>query len=214
MFGNPQNRDFVLRALCTRRAGKCAMRRAFAHLPLEMRCFVSECSVAMTNLRCTRYWYQICDTVPWFPIQTPLKDACMKKNEPVTTVMTALLTTARIGDPLSKLRKMFVASNVHHIPVVSGDNLVGIVSWNDMLRISFGEIATQDGKSVDNLLDHQYELSEVMNKEPKTISVHGTVRDAARILGSNNFHSLPVVDGEKLVGIVTSTDLINYLASL
>lgn len=138
----------------------------------------------------------------------------MKKNEPVTTVMTALLTTARMGDPLSKLRKMFVASNVHHIPVVSGDNLVGIVSWNDMLRISFGEIETQDGKSIDSLLDHQYALSDVMNKEPTTISVHGTVRDAARILGSNTFHSLPVVDGEKLVGIVTSTDLINYLANL
>ncbi len=138
----------------------------------------------------------------------------MKKNEPVTTVMTPLLTTAHIGDPLSKLRKMFEASNVHHIPVVSGDNLVGIVSWNDMLRISFGEIETQDGKTVDNLLDHQYQLSDVMHKNPTTMSVHGTVRDAARILGSNNFHSLPVVDGEKLVGIVTSTDLINFLANL
>lgn len=138
----------------------------------------------------------------------------MKKNEPVATVMTSLLTTARIGDPLSKVRKMFEASNVRHIPVVSGDKLIGIISWNDMLRISFGEIVAQDGKSVDSLLDHQYELSAVMNKDPKTISVHGTVRDAARILGSSSFHSLPVVDGEKLVGIVTSKDLINYLASL
>lgn len=68
----------------------------------------------------------------------------MKKNEPVATVMTSLLTTARIGDPLSKVRKMFEASNVRHIPVVSGDKLIGIISWNDMQPAPLG---TSDSKS-------------------------------------------------------------------
>ncbi|NQV23974.1 MAG: CBS domain-containing protein, partial [Rhodopirellula sp.] len=36
-------------------------------------------------------------------------------------------------------------------------------------------------------------------------------RDAANVLAHSNFHSLPVVDGKKLVGLVTSTDLIRYL---
>ena len=36
-----------------------------------------------------------------------------------------------------------------------------------------------------------------------------SIRDAARILGANSFHSLPIVDGDKLVGLVTSTDLIS-----
>jgi CBS domain-containing protein len=40
------------------------------------------------------------------------------------------------------------------------------------------------------------------------------VRDAARILAEANFHALPVVDGENLVGIVTSTDLLKFLADL
>lgn len=138
----------------------------------------------------------------------------MKKNEPVTKVMTSLLTTAQQGDPISKVRKMFDACDVHHIPVVSGDKLVGIVSWNDMLRISFGDYGSQDNKGLDAILDHEYTLSDVMNQAPTTISVKATVRDAARLLANNSFHSLPVVDGEKLVGIVTSTDLIQYLAEL
>lgn len=138
----------------------------------------------------------------------------MKKNESVTKVMTAQLTTIHEGEPVSKVRKIFDAADVHHVPVVSGDRLVGIISSHDMLRISFGEYGNQDGKGLDSLLDHTYTLVDVMSKNPTTISTSGTVRDAARILGSSNFHSLPVVDGEKLVGIVTSTDLINYLADL
>ncbi len=61
------------------------------------------------------------------------------------------------------------------------------------------------------MLDHTYKLADVMKKDPTTISVSGTVRDAAQILANADFHSLPVVDGRKLVGLVTSTDLIRYL---
>ncbi len=138
----------------------------------------------------------------------------MKKNEPVSKVMTSLLTTVHEGDPVSRLRKIFEASNIHHVPVVSGDDLIGIVSLSDLMRVSFGAYGSQDGKSLDAMLDHTYTLADVMQSNPQTISIDGTVRDAARLLGSNSFHSLPVVEGKKLVGIVTSTDLINFLANL
>jgi CBS domain-containing protein len=138
----------------------------------------------------------------------------MKKNEPITKVMTSLLTTANEGDSVSKVRKMFDACDVHHIPVVSGDKLIGIISWNDILRVSFGELGSQDDKNLDAILDHTYSLTDIMNTSPTTLPVKSTVRDAARLLSSNSFHSLPIVDGEKLVGIVTSTDLIRYLAEL
>ena len=51
-----------------------------------------------------------------------------------------------------------------------------------------------------------------MQNHPVTIGVEGTVRDAARLLSTGGFHSLPVVgyDG-RLQGIVTSTDLIRLL---
>lgn len=136
----------------------------------------------------------------------------MKKNEPITQVMTDLLTTANESDPVSKVRKMFEACGVHHIPVVSGEKLIGIVSWTDLLRVSFGAAGSTDGKNLDAMLDHNYTVTDMMNSNPTTIEVTGTVRQAARILGSNSFHSLPVVEGERLVGIVTSTDLINFLA--
>ncbi len=138
----------------------------------------------------------------------------MKKNEPVSQIMTTDIISVHDGDPVSKLRKIFEANHIQHIPVVSGDKLIGIISWNDFMRISFGEFGNQDAKGLDEILDHTYKIHDVMNKDLTTLPIGSTIRDAARILGSNSFHALPVVDGDKLVGIVTSTDLIRYLAEL
>ncbi|WDQ16765.1 CBS domain-containing protein [Rhodopirellula sp. P2] len=136
----------------------------------------------------------------------------MKKNEPLTKIMSTGLQTIHDGEPVSKLRAMFESGGIHHIPVVSGEKLIGIVSWSDFVRISFGEFGNQTSKSLDQTLDHLYKVHDVMVADCVTIEKSSTIRDAARLLGSHSFHSLPVVEGEKLVGIVTSTDLIQYLA--
>lgn len=138
----------------------------------------------------------------------------MKKNEPITKIMTTELTTAHSGQSVSSLRPIFEEGKIHHIPVVNGDELIGIVTSNDFLRISFGEFGNQDGKGLDSILDHTYKMHDVMHPNPVTIPRDGTIRDAARLLASQSFHALPVVEGNKLVGLVTSTDLIQYLADL
>jgi len=138
----------------------------------------------------------------------------MKKNEPISRIMSTSPVTVHVSDPISKVRQLIEEHAVHHVPVVSGDKLVGIISWSDLLRVSFGEYGNQDGKRLDTILDHTYKMSDLMVSDPTTITVNGTVRDAARILAEGKFHALPVVDGEKLAGIVTSTDLIKVLAEL
>lgn len=100
---------------------------------------------------------------------------------------------------------------IHHLPVTDGDRLVGIITSNDFLRVSFGEFGNQDARSLDAILDHTYAIGDLMNADPTKLNKDQTVRDAATILATSNFHSLPVVDGEKLVGIVTSSDLIQHL---
>ncbi|MEL7500435.1 MAG: CBS domain-containing protein [Planctomycetota bacterium] len=136
----------------------------------------------------------------------------MKKNESVSKIMSTELTTVHDAQPVSTLRKIFEANTIHHVPVVSGETLIGIVSSNDFMRVSFGEFGNQDGKGLDAILDHTYKMHDLMTQNPTTIPRSATIRDAARVLGTANFHALPVVDGEKLVGIVSSKDLVQYLA--
>ncbi len=135
----------------------------------------------------------------------------MKRNESVSKIMTADPVAVGRNEPVSKARHMHEKHEIHHLPVTDGQKLVGIVTSSDFLRVSFGEFGNQDERSLDSILDHTYSISDIMNASPVTIDVHQSVRDAATVLVSNSFHSLPVVDGDKLVGIVTSSDLIQYL---
>ena len=127
--------------------------------------------------------------------------------------MSTQLVTVHHGDPVSNARKLMQVTGVHHIPVVSGDNLVGIISWSDILNLSFGQAFGADERAVDAVLDHSVTLEQVMKKNPVTLGHDGYVRQAAELLAKGEFHSLPIVSGAKLVGIVTSTDLIKYLLS-
>lgn len=138
----------------------------------------------------------------------------MRKNEPVTHVMTENPITVHHGDPISKVREIFQNNDIHHLPVVSGKELKGMISWTDLMRISFGDTFNQDDKSVDVTLDHTFTIEDVMQKELRTVSPSDAVRDAAVALGEVEFHALPVVSGKELVGIVTTKDLIRFLVSL
>jgi len=135
----------------------------------------------------------------------------MKQNEPVTRIMSTNLATVHHGEPLSKVRKLMQEAGVHHVPVVSGEDLVGLISWSDVLRLSFSDAFNTDERAVDAALDHSLSLEQVMVREPITIADTAKVREAAEILARGDFHALPVVSGKKLVGMVTSTDLIRYL---
>ena len=105
------------------------------------------------------------------------------------------------------------ASRQKQIP--SSDELIGVISWSDILRLSFADALGSDDRAVDATLDHSFTLEQVMSADPITISSHhGTVREAAEILAKGKFHALPVVDGKNLVGLVTSSDLLRYLADL
>lgn len=135
----------------------------------------------------------------------------MKKHEPISHVMSTHLVTVHHGDPASKVRRLAAEHGVHHIPVVKGDQLVGIISSSDILRVSFGDTFQADERAVDATLDHTFTIEQLMKKDPVTLTDGATIRDAAEILAKGEFHAVPVVHGTRLVGIVTSTDLIRYL---
>lgn len=112
---------------------------------------------------------------------------------------------------LSEARKLFIENKIHHLPVVQGDNeLAGILSYNDLLRVDSGTLYNQDPKQTDALIDNIASVSETMTKDIKVLKTNETVRDATEALYKGKFHSLPVLEDNKIVGLVTSTDLLKY----
>ena len=135
----------------------------------------------------------------------------MKKNEPVSQIMSKELVTVHHGEPFSAVRKKAQEHGVHHIPVVNGRELVGMISWTDIMRVSFADAFHQDPRAVDATLDHTFKLEDIMCKDPVSLQMTASIRDAAEILSNSDFHCLPVCNGKELVGLVTTTDMIRYL---
>ena len=135
----------------------------------------------------------------------------MTANRLVRDVMAPEVRTIEESRKLSDVRKLLVKHSFHHVPIVSDNKLVGIISANDMVRLTCDTYGT-DERSMDNVLDRHFSIDQVMNRNVITIKGDATIREAAMLLGNGTFHSLPVIDADgAVVGIITSTDLIRLL---
>ncbi len=134
----------------------------------------------------------------------------MKQRVPVSQIMTKELIMLNPTQSLYDAEKLFNKHSIRHIPVVEGERIVGVISRSDLLRISFSDL-TEDEEGVDSVVYDMYTIPQVMTRIPVTVESDTTVKEVAEILAKQSFHSIPVVDNGKLVGIVTTTDLINYL---
>ena len=123
--------------------------------------------------------------------------------------MTSSPITISTTSNISEVAQIFKERNIHHVPVLSGEKLVGMVSKTDIDRISF-VTDMQDEKANIAIYDN-LKLDQVMTKQLETVQVEDQIKDAAQLLAKGSYHALPVLEGDKLQGIVTSTDVINYL---
>ncbi|UQD55044.1 CBS domain-containing protein [Flavobacterium sp. K5-23] len=135
----------------------------------------------------------------------------MKNRVPVSAIMTKKIVKLNSTDDLTKAEVLFKKHKIRHIPVVSGKTIKGMLSYTDLLRISFVDAVDDDAEDVDTTVYDMFTIDQVMAKNLITISPETTIRETAEILSKNEFHALPVCDGETLVGIVTTTDLLKYL---
>jgi len=135
----------------------------------------------------------------------------MIRKAPVTTIMTENVITLKRSDSLETAEKLFKKYHIRHIPVVSGNVIIGMLSYTDLLRISFADSVYDDDDHVDSIVYNMFTIEQVMVKKVVSVSPSNSIKEVAEILSKSEFHALPVVDKNKLVGIVTTTDLINYL---
>ena len=134
----------------------------------------------------------------------------MKQRVPVSNIMTKNVVKLNITDDVTKVESLFKKNKIRHIPVVSGNKIIGMLSYTDLLRISFVD-AVDDDEVIDATVYNMFTVEQVMAKNLITISPETTIKEAAEILSNKEFHALPICEGDLLIGIVTTTDLIKYL---
>ncbi|MDA8596011.1 CBS domain-containing protein [Flavobacteriaceae bacterium] len=118
-----------------------------------------------------------------------------------------------IESSLIQAEKLFKKYKIRHLPITDKDQIVGILSENDLLRISFVDAyidcELETDRSVYNLLT----LDQIMVKNPVCIQDTSSIDDVTRILLNKDFHALPVLAGSNLVGMLTTTDLLKFFLS-
>ena len=135
----------------------------------------------------------------------------MKRGTPISAIMTKNVISLKTTDNLETAESLFKKYHIRHIPVCSGNKIIGMLSYTDLLRISFADAVYEDEESIDTMVYNMFSIEQVMAKNLISVSSTTFIKDVAEILSKKEFHAIPVVDKGKLVGIVTTTDLINFL---
>ncbi|WP_445734821.1 CBS domain-containing protein [Mariniflexile sp.] len=135
----------------------------------------------------------------------------MIRKAPISMIMTAPVITLKKQDSLERAEQLFRKHHIRHIPVVSEKVVVGMLSYTDLLRLSFADVTDNVDTDADALVYNMFTIKQVMKRNIITVSSSNSIKDVAEILAVKEFHALPVVDNNILVGIVTTTDLIKYL---
>ena len=135
----------------------------------------------------------------------------MIQTRPVSDIMTKDVITVNRSDELETAELLFKKKHIRHIPVVQNDKIIGMLSYTDLLRISFADAVDEDESTVDTIVYNMFTIEQVMAKNVVSVTSDTSIKEVAEILAQREFHAIPVVDDDRLVGIVTTTDLIIYL---
>ena len=132
----------------------------------------------------------------------------------VRDVMTEVLVTLHVGDRVSLADRIMQLARIRHLPVIDDDHrLVGLVTHRDLLAAA---ASSAEGLSdqEDWRLKRTIDVATIMQRHVLTVTTSTPVIDAAKLLRKHVFGCLPVVDGDRLVGLVTEADLVEALVEL
>ncbi len=129
----------------------------------------------------------------------------MNTEIPVKRIKTSKIVFVRPDDTMLKVEEVFDNINIHHILVTEGEALRGVISKNDLLKVY--KKSVEQGSLPDR---SQILARDIMTENPITLDTEDTIGLAADIFLANKIHSIPVLNGDQLAGIITNHDILKY----
>ena len=127
--------------------------------------------------------------------------------------MQVKLVTISASERLSTVEDIMTLGRVRHMPVVQSGRLVGVVSERDLLRASLSVLSEHRDAERRAFL-HVVEISRVMSTPPVVIDPEATIEAAALLMADRKIGCLPVVAGDELLGMLTETDVLRWVAGV
>ncbi len=135
----------------------------------------------------------------------------MNTKAQITEAMSTGIITVGPDTELTKVKDLFLRKNIHHIPVTNHRKLLGMISKTDLLYHMRGPIECRNRGDIGNKdLLEKYCAKDIMTERVGKLKSRDKIGDAVEVFRENFFHAIPIVDEDKLVGMITPIDLINY----
>jgi acetoin utilization protein AcuB len=125
----------------------------------------------------------------------------------VRDIMQAHPVSATLETRLPHLLRLLQRRGFRHVPVVDAGKLVGIVSDRDIKQAMVSAASMTEGRERERLLD-ELTAGQIMARAVVTIGPMFGVEEAARLMATRKISALPVTEEDRLVGIVTETDVL------
>ncbi len=124
----------------------------------------------------------------------------------LSSIMTKHVVCVSPEQNLIDVKHIYEKKNFHHhIPVVENNKLVGMVSLIDFMYNISGA-----GINDDNTIYSELTVKDIMTQKPFYLTTMSTIEDVAKVLIEGNYHAIPIVEDDRLVGIVSTADLIKF----
>ncbi|HHY81927.1 MAG TPA: CBS domain-containing protein [Clostridiales bacterium] len=131
----------------------------------------------------------------------------------VKTKMTTNPFTVSPEQTIPEAHEIMAKHGVKRLPVMHKGKLVGVVSKEDIDRYSPSKATTLSMGEITYLLS-KTKIKQIMSKELITISPDALLEEAATLMRDNKVSFLPVVQNDKLVGIITESDIFDSFIEL
>lgn len=128
------------------------------------------------------------------------------KTTPISSIMTKNVVCVSPHQKIVDVKHIYEKRNFHHhIPVTDNDRLVGMVSLVDFMYKIKGA-GLDDNTAVYNEL----KVKDIMTLNPHSTNPSTSIESVAQELAKGNYHAIPIVEKEKVVGIVSTADIIKF----
>jgi len=134
-------------------------------------------------------------------------------KEPVRSFMSTEVATLAPHDTLQTAVMLEMRHHIRHIPILENGSLIGVVTDRDLKRAMPSLLSGIDRDTYERVMTTTT-VGQIMTKSPTTIGPDDDLVAALTILTERKFGGLPVVEGDRLVGILTETDLLRAFRTL
>jgi CBS domain-containing membrane protein len=128
----------------------------------------------------------------------------------IEAIMSTNLITVPPSATLAEARTLMHDNRIHHIPVLDGDQLIGLISLTNVLAAT-DSFLRDDGTRIHA---NDIGITDAMVTDVATVDVNASLRQAALFLEKHKISCLPVLDDGALVGIITDTDFVAVAINL